>query len=215
MAVHSSIADIRTSYRKKTLEEKDVVDNPIAQFQIWWDEAIASNAAEVNAMTLATASKDGKPSARTVLLKGIHNNGFVFFTNYESRKGAEIAANPQVALLFFWKELERQVRIEGRIEKTDAAESDEYFNSRPLESRIGAWSSPQSKVIPDRRFLEEREKAIEAEFENKEIPRPQNWGGYLVIPDTMEYWQGRPGRLHDRILYTFDGSRWKKERLAP
>ncbi len=215
MSTHSSIADIRTTYQKKTLNEKDVVDDPIAQFQIWWDEAIASNAAEVNAMTLATASKDGKPSARTVLLKGIHKNGFVFFTNYESRKGEEIAENPHVALLFFWKELERQVRIEGRIEKIDAAESDEYFNSRPLESRIGAWTSPQSQVIPDRQYLEDKEKAIEAEFENKEITRPQYWGGYVVIPDSMEYWQGRPGRLHDRILYTFNGTGWKKERLAP
>lgn len=212
---HSSIADIRTSYRKKTLDEKDVVDDPIAQFQTWWDEAIASNAVEVNAMTLATATKDGKPSARTVLLKGIHKNGFVFFTNYESRKGTEINENPHVALLFFWRELERQVRIEGRIEKIDAAESDEYFNSRPIESRIGAWTSPQSKVIPNRQFLEDKEKAIEVEFGNKQIPRPQNWGGYVVIPETMEYWQGRPGRLHDRILYTFNGTGWKKERLAP
>lgn len=215
MPVHSSIADIRTSYQKKTLGEKNVVDDPVAQFQIWWDEALASNAEEVNAMTLATASKEGRPSARTVLLKGIHKNGFVFFTNYESRKGEEIAENPQVALLFFWKELERQVRVEGRIEKIDAAESDEYFNSRPIESRMGAWASPQSKVIPDRKFLEKKEKQIEREFANKAIPRPQNWGGYIVIPDTMEYWQGRPGRLHDRILYTFDGTVWKKERLAP
>lgn len=215
MPIHSSIADIRTSYQKKTLDEKDVVDDPVAQFQIWWDEALASNAGEVNAMTLATATKEGKPSARTVLLKGIHKNGFVFFTNYESRKGGEIAENPHVALLFFWKELERQVRIEGRIEKIDAAESDEYFNSRPLESRIGAWTSPQSKVIPDREFLENKEKQIETEFENKEIPRPQYWGGYVVIPELMEYWQGRPGRLHDRILYTFKESGWKKERLAP
>ncbi len=215
MATHSSIADIRTSYQKKTLDEKDVVDDPIAQFQTWWDEAIASNAAEVNAMTLATSTKDGKPSARTVLLKGIHKNGFVFFTNYESKKGIEIAGNPHVALLFFWKELERQVRIEGRIEKIDAAESDEYFASRPIESRIGAWTSPQSQVIPDRQFLEDKEKAIETEFRNKEIPRPQNWGGYVVIPEMMEYWQGRPGRLHDRILYTLDGTGWKKERLAP
>ena len=215
MPVHSSIADIRTSYQKKTLGEKNVVDDPVAQFQIWWDEALASNAEEVNAMTLATASKEGRPSARTVLLKGIHKNGFVFFTNYESRKGEEIAENPQVALLFFWKELERQVRVEGRIEKIDAAESDEYFNSRPIESRMGAWASPQSKVIPDRKFLEKKEKQIEREFANKAIPRPQNWGGYIVIPDTMEYWQGRPRRLHDRILYTFDGTVWKKERLAP
>lgn len=215
MAVHSSIADIRTTYQKKTLDEKDVVDDPIAQFQIWWNEAIASNAAEVNAMTLATATKDGKPSARTVLLKGIHKNGFVFFTNYESRKGGEIAENPHAALLFFWKELERQVRIEGRIGKIDTAESDEYFNSRPLESRIGAWTSPQSQVIPGRQYLEDKEKAIEDEFRNKEVPRPQNWGGYVVIPESMEYWQGRPGRLHDRILYTFDRNGWKKERLAP
>lgn len=215
MAVHPSIADIRKTYQKKTLNESDVADDPIVQFKAWWDEAMASNADEVNAMTLATASKEGKPSARTVLLKGIHDDGFVFFTNYDSRKGNEIGDNPHVALLFFWKELERQVRIEGKIKKIDAEESDVYFKSRPLESRIGAWASPQSRVIPDRGFLEEKEKEVEMQFAGREIPRPQHWGGYVVIPDVIEYWQGRPGRLHDRILYTLSGQQWKKERLAP
>lgn len=215
MAVHSSIADIRKIYQKKSLNENDVANDPIEQFKVWWDEAIASNTDEVNAMTLATATKDGKPSARIVLLKGIHDNGFIFFTNYKSRKGYEIAENSYVALLFFWKELERQVRIEGSIRKIGAEESDAYFKSRPLESRIGAWVSPQSHVIPGRNFLEEKQKNIEAEFHNKEIPRPPYWGGYIVIPEVMEYWQGRPGRLHDRILYTLNGNEWKKERLAP
>lgn len=215
MAIHASIADIRKTYQKKTLDEKDVAGDPLDQFKIWWAEAVAANADEVNAMTLATATREGRPSARTVLLKGIHENGFVFFTNYESRKGHEIMNNPHVALLFFWKELERQVRIEGSIQKIDARESEAYFQSRPFESRIGAWTSPQSQVIPGRSFLEEKQKAVELKFENKKIPRPEHWGGYIVTPDTVEFWQGRPGRLHDRILYTPDGKGWRKERLAP
>lgn len=215
MAVHPSIADIRKSYQKKTLSEKDVAKDPVDQFKQWWEEAIAANADEVNAMTLATSDKDGRPSARTVLLKGIEDDGFVFFTNYESRKGREIEANPYVALLFFWKELERQVRIEGAIAKLSGEESDKYFVSRPVESRIGAWVSPQSTVISGREFLEERERQFEQKFENIEIPRPPHWGGYSVKPTMMEFWQGRPGRLHDRILYTKEGKAWRMQRLAP
>lgn len=215
MAVHPSIADIRKVYQKKKLNKRDVDLNPIEQFKKWWEEAVAANADEVNAMTLATCDPDGHPSARIVLLKGIHDDGFIFFTNYTSRKADEIKKNPRVALLFFWKELERQVRIEGKIGKITTAESAEYFHSRPVESQVGAWTSPQSKVIPSRDFLEAKQKEIEKEFQGKEIPLPSFWGGYIVHPSKIEFWQGRPGRLHDRILYTLDQFAWKTERLAP
>lgn len=164
--------------------------NPIAQFEKWWDEAIHSGMDEVNAMTLATCTPAGKPSARTVLLKGIHEDGFVFYTNYQGRKAGEIESNPQVALLFFWKELERQVRIEGHVERVSGAESDEYFHSRPAESQIGAWASPQSAVIPSRTFLEERQAAMEKKYMGGQIPRPPFWGGYVVHPEMIEFWQG-------------------------
>lgn len=215
MAVHPSIADIRKVYEKKELSRKDVDQNPVEQFKKWWEEALASNADEANAMTLATCSRQGKPSARIVLLKGIHENGFVFFSNYNSRKAAELEQHPFAALLFFWKELERQVRIEGRIEKLSASESDEYFSSRPRESQLGAWTSPQSKVIPSREFLQKREKEFEEKYVDTSVPRPPFWGGYLLIPEHIEYWQGRPGRLHDRILYSAVKDGWKLERLAP
>lgn len=215
MAEHPSIADIRKSYQKKELHRSDVDTDPILQFKKWWEEALAANADEVNAMTLSTCSDDRKPSSRIVLLKGIHENGFVFFTNYNSRKASELDQNPFASLLFFWKELERQVRIEGRVEKTDTKESDTYFASRPRESQVGAWTSPQSKTIPSRDFLQKKEKEIEDQFRDKQIPRPPNWGGYLLIPGRMEFWQGRPGRLHDRILYTSSENEWKIERLAP
>lgn len=215
MPTHSPIEDIRKTYKKGTLSEGDVAANPIDQFRRWWDQAVKSNIDEVNAMTIATCTPEGKPSARMVLLKHVHDNGFVFFTNYSSRKGHEITGNPNVALVFFWKELERQIRIEGTVEKVSDAESDEYFQSRPRESRIGAWVSHQSTVIPSRESLQHSQQEIEKEYEGKEIPRPPFWGGFLVKPFRMEFWQGRPGRLHDRIVYTRAGKDWKISRLAP
>ncbi len=210
-----AIADIRRDYKLQSLNETDVATNPIDQFTSWWDEAIASNIDEVNAMILATATPSGKPSARIVLLKGYNENGFTFFTNYNSHKGKEIEANPYASLVFFWKELERQIRIEGFIEKTSAAESDAYFNSRPIGSKIGAWSSPQSSVISNRRILEENEQTYKATFGNN-VTRPPHWGGYILKPNLIEFWQGRSSRLHDRLQYTLqhNGS-WLIERLAP
>lgn len=209
------IADIRQDYRLKTLNESDVSSDAIAQFSTWWNEAVASEITEVNAMTLATATKDGVPSARIVLLKDFDKKGFVFFTNYNSHKGKELAENPKAALIFFWKELERQVRIEGDVEKIPAAESDAYFNSRPAGSRIGAWASPQSQVIHDRDILVKNVEKFHAEFKDG-IPRPPHWGGYIVKPRLIEFWQGRSNRLHDRIQYTLqDDKAWRIERLAP
>jgi pyridoxamine 5'-phosphate oxidase len=211
-----SIADIRKDYKKAFLSEKDVHSSPIAQFDQWWNEAVNAEIEEVNAMTLATVAADGRPSARIVLLKGFDQSGFVFFTNYLSRKGNELNEHPEVSLLFFWKELERQVRIEGKAVKVPPAESDEYFLSRPLESQIGAWASPQSQTITSREVLEENMQKMRDHFEQLPMKRPPHWGGYCVVPDGIEFWQGRPGRLHDRILYSLDATgNWKLERLAP
>lgn len=212
----SSIADIRRDYSLKTLIETEVVENPFLQFADWWQQAIESEIDEVNAMTLATASLEGVPAARIMLLKGYDEKGFVFFTNYESAKGLQLAENPRVALLFFWKELERQVRITGMAEKVSATESDEYFLSRPTGSQIGAWASPQSHVIENRSWLENRVKELEAKFSTEKLARPSHWGGYRVKPVIIEFWQGRSSRLHDRIQYTLqDNNSWKIERLAP
>ena len=211
-----SIAAIRKDYKQHSLTEADVAGDPISQFTSWWQEALKSEIDEVNAMTLATASADGFPAARIVLLKGYDAEGFVFYTNYHSFKGQQLEENPRACLVFFWKELERQVRITGLIHKVTAAESDEYFHSRPEGSRIGAWTSPQSQVIENRQQLEEKEKELITAFEGKEIPRPLHWGGYRVKPLIVEFWQGRPSRLHDRIQYTMeDNGGWKIERLAP
>lgn len=210
-----SIADIRKDYSLKTLNEADVFADPMQQFEKWWQEAIESKIEEVNAMTLATSTAEGKPSARIVLLKGIERNGFVFFTNYHSNKGNQIEENPFVSLVFFWKELERQIRVEGSIRKVAAAESDAYFSSRPEGSRIGAWASPQSRVIASREVIEENVTELGKSFANKEIDRPPHWGGYIVIPNLFEFWQGRNSRLHDRIQYTYKDAAWKIERLAP
>lgn len=210
-----NIADIRKEYKQRSLDESDVVKDPVQQFSKWWEEAINSGIDEVNAMTLATADATGKPSARIVLLKGMDENGFVFFTNYNSHKGEDIAANPFASLVFFWKELERQVRIEGTISKVSAEESDAYFNSRPAGSRIGAWASPQSKIIASRQVIEKKVQELEKDFDGKTIERPQHWGGYVVMPQVIEFWQGRPSRLHDRIRYTKVENGWKIERLAP
>jgi pyridoxamine 5'-phosphate oxidase len=213
--MNKNIADIRKDYRLHSLDESDIAASPIEQFTRWWDDALKSELFEVNAMTLATSTRDGKPSARIVLLKGFDENGFVFYTNYESHKGKELEENPNVALVFFWKEIERQIRIEGTVEKVSATESDAYFSSRPKGSRIGAWASPQSSIIENRNILEQSALQYESKFENS-IPRPPHWGGYRVMPVKIEFWQGRSNRLHDRIQYTkTPGGSWKAERLAP
>ncbi len=214
--MNKQIADIRKDYQMQRLLETDVAGNPFEQFSRWWDEAVKSELDEVNAMTLATASATGMPSARIVLLKSFWSEGFVFFTNYNSHKGKELEENPYACLVFFWKELERQVRITGAIEKVSTAESDEYFNSRPAGSRIGAWASPQSSIIPSRETIEKNIVKYEGAFAGAEIPRPPHWGGYIVKPTVIEFWQGRPNRLHDRIQYskTEDGN-WQTNRLAP
>lgn len=212
----SSIADLRKEYQLKTLSEENVDANPLLQFSTWWDEAVSSKIEEPNAMTLATASSDGVPSARIVLLKGFSENGFSFFTNYNSYKASQIEENPRACLVFLWKELERQIRITGLVNKQSESVNDEYFISRPLASRIGAWASPQSQVIENREWLESNHHYYEQLFNGKSVLRPQHWGGYLVRPISIEFWQGRRSRLHDRIQYMLDqNGDWKIERLAP
>jgi pyridoxamine 5'-phosphate oxidase len=209
-----SIAQLRKNYTFGQLSETDVPPNPLSLFQLWFDQAIQAECPEPNSMTLATADARGNPSARIVLLKGADETGFTLFTNYDSQKGKELAVRPQAALLFHWHELERQVRIKGVVERVSPAESDEYFQSRPAASRIGAWASPQSAEIPNREFLEEAEKRFAADFGDKP-PRPDHWGGYRLRPTEIEFWQGRPSRLHDRIHYQIDGTQWRITRLAP
>ena len=212
----TQIASIRKEYKLKSLDEAAAAGNAIKQFDRWWQDAINSEIDEVNAFTLATAAADGKPSARIVLLKGYDEKGFVFFTNYQSHKGQELATNPQGCMVFFWKELERQIRIEGSIEKISAEESDEYYFSRPLSSQVGAWASPQSSVIKNREVIEDNVKKYEAQFAGSSISRPPHWGGYRLQPQAIEFWQGRPSRLHDRLLFTLlKKNEWKIERLAP
>jgi len=214
--MQSDIASIRKTYSQKTLSETDIASSPFAQFDKWWEEAVASDIDEVNAMTLATASADGVPSARTVLLKGYSENGFVFFTNYNSYKGKQLIENPKACLVFFWKELERQVRITGIVQKTSTRESDEYFSSRPIASQIGATVSPQSTAIENREWLEKRFAELEVQVAASTVRRPEHWGGFVVKPVIIEFWQGRPSRLHDRIEYSLqDNGGWKIERLAP
>jgi pyridoxamine 5'-phosphate oxidase len=209
-----NIADLRKDYTRRGLHEEEIDPNPFAQFKHWFDEALQAQLPEPNAMTLATATPDGRPSARIVLLKGFDERGFVFYTNYESRKAQELLANPYAALIFYWNELERQVRIEGRVVQVEAQESDEYFNSRPRGSRLGAWTSPQSQVIAGREVLDQRLQHFETQF-SEDVPRPPHWGGFRVEPAVFEFWQGRPSRLHDRLRYRRDGDAWVIERLAP
>lgn len=211
-----NIADLRTEYKMQTLLEEDVDADPVKQFEKWWDDALKSEIYEANAMTLATVDADMVPSARIVLLKGFDEKGFVFFTNYNSQKGSELARNDRACLVFFWKELERQVRVTGIAEKISAEESIAYFNSRPDGSKIGAWASPQSLVVAGKAWLKETFDYYMERFKHGEIPRPPHWGGYRVKPFRVEFWQGRPNRLHDRILYTSaEDNSWKIERLAP
>ena len=210
-----SIADLRREYARARLDEKDVSHDPIVEFARWFAEAQEAQVGEPNAMTLATSTVAGSPAARIVLLKGFDQRGFVFFTDYRSRKGAELDANPRAALVFFWGELERQVRITGTVERTSKQDSEAYFRTRPLGSRLGAWVSHQSVVIPGRAQLESGLREVEERFLGGEVPLPPHWGGYRVRPEEIEFWQGRESRLHDRIRYTRDGDRWRIERLSP
>jgi pyridoxamine 5'-phosphate oxidase len=208
-------ARLRKEYTRAGLAESDANPDPIAQFRRWFDDALAAGLREPNAMTLATATPDGRPSARVVLLKGFDERGFVFYTNYEGRKGEELEENPYCALVFYWAELERQVRVEGRVSRVPKRESDEYFGSRPRGSRLGAWASEQSRPVGGREVLEERLRALEAEYEAREVPRPPFWGGYRVEPEVIEFWQGRENRLHDRLVYRRSSGGWGRERLQP
>ena len=234
-----AIADFRKDYRLLSLDRENLVNDPLAQFNRWFDDAAqkrhtrlrrfgihiykafselfgSNTVLEANAMALATADAAGKPSARTVLLKGVDERGFTFFTNYASRKGRELEANPNAALVFYWPSLERQVCIAGPIQKVSREETEQYFQSRPRGSRLGAWASEQSTIVPNRQFLEDRFKQIEADFASKDIPAPPYWGGYLLMPTRVEFWQGRPSRLHDRFQYTRDtNGNWEIERLSP
>ena len=209
-----NIADLRKSYERDALDEAASAADPLQQFEHWLQQALSAQLPEPNAMTLATVGADGRPSTRVVLIKEADARGVVWYTNYESRKGRELAANPLAALQFHWVELERVVRIEGRVEKVDAAESDRYFATRPLDSRIGAWASPQSQVISSRAVLVASAARFGAQF-LLHPPRPPHWGGYRLVPDCWEFWQGRKSRLHDRLRYRLDGSAWVRERLAP
>lgn len=209
------IADLRKEYTKLFLGKSELKNDPFVQFSTWFEEAKNAKIAEPNAMTLSTVSAKGRPSSRIVLLKGIEDHKFIFYTNYHSHKGKEMIVNPFVALNFFWPPLERQVRIEGKVEKADEAQSDEYFHSRPIGSQLGAWVSPQSETIENRQVIEDRKKYYEEKFKDGQIPRPPHWGGFRVIPDKFEYWQGRQNRLHDRFLYLKEGDGWQIKRLAP
>lgn len=211
----TDLASLRRSYARASLGEGDVAADPIAQFLAWFDDAQAAELREPNAMTLATATPDGAPSARIVLLKGVDERGFVFYTDYRSRKGEELAANPRAALVFHWAELERQVRVTGTVARVSREESEAYYRTRPVGSRIGAWASHQSRPIAGRAELEAREAELARRYADGDVPLPPHWGGYRVAPETVEFWQGRPSRLHDRLRYVREEGGWRVERLAP
>ncbi len=215
--VDSSLADLRQNYTLAGLSEADLNPHPIKQFEIWFQQALEADLIEPNAMTLATATPDGKPSARIVLLKGVSDRGFVFYTNYESQKGQQLIANPYAALVFLWDKLERQVRIEGKVKQLQPEESAQYFHSRPKSSQLGAWASAQSRVIPNREVLEQKLADLQEKYSsNTTIPLPQHWGGFEVIPNRIEFWQGRPSRLHDRLVYDLQtDDSWSIKRLSP
>lgn len=211
-----NIADIREDYEREGLLEAGMLGDPLVQFNQWMQSAIDAKLWQPNACTLATATKDGRPSARIILLKEVNDRGFVFYTNYTGRKGRELAENPQAALVFMWPEFSRQVRVSGLVEQVDSATSDAYFAVRPRGSRLGAWASPQSEVVENREALENAMRSYEEKYAGDEVPRPPHWGGYCLIPDTIEFWQGRPSRLHDRLVYSrVENDNWKLERLAP
>lgn len=210
-----NIENIRKEYSLKKLDENETKDCPFEQFRIWFQEALDANVNEPNAMVLSTLGMNNYPSSRVVLLRGVSQSGLRFFTNYKSKKGKELDKNPKAALNFFWPELERQIRIVGDVVKTSEQVSDEYFNSRPYNSRIGAWASPQSEVIPSRDWLENMEKEYKLKYNEDSIKRPEYWGGYELLPIEFEFWQGRPSRLHDRIVYELSDNKWIKKRLAP
>ncbi len=209
------INSLRHDFTKQTLDKKDVNVDPVLQFEKWFKEAVDSKVNDPNAMGISTVAADGKPSSRIVLLRNFDKNGFIFYTNYNSKKGTDISENPHAALLFFWPELERQVRIEGILRKQTPEESTAYFSSRPRESKLGAWTSEQSKPIADRNVLDKAYEESSKKFPGEEVPRPEYWGGYVLAPDRIEFWQGRASRLHDRILYTFENKNWNIERLSP
>lgn len=212
----TSVADLRQNYTRAGLLEKDAAANPFEQFHTWFEQAVNAELLEPNAMTLATATPEGKPAARIVLLKEYNSEGFVFYTNYMSQKGQELTANPQASLVFWWGELERQVRIGGRVEKVSETKSNQYFYSRPFASQLGAWASAQSQVIESREVLEKRFQQLQTEYQEQAIPRPPHWGGFRVVPSEIEFWQGRPSRLHDRLRYRLDEQgNWIRERLSP